>query len=643
MEYAIQISLLDDLSKQVKSMTENLAIMGKEVQRVNNKLDQTSPELERVSKATRRASKQTRGWLGEINNLNRSLKKATALVGAAFGFEKISSWTGQAIAGQQEVANSFGLTGQELDTVTNQVQRMSDIFGSDVNATLASSRNLMNSFGLDAQDSLGLMQRALDKGVSADTINSIASLAPKFQQAGISAEAFFAKMIQADRLGTAKELEQGLDHASKTLNNLAKNVNAQEALAALGFNPKAINKALQDGSMSVAQVIEEISNKVAENGEGSEKAAKALENIFGDSSKNMGIAIAMLQKDAPNALIQIENRTTTATAAQQKLFGAWSDIKNLITNTVLPVFVQVIDWIYANQEMIRVWSLRIGVVAGSFLAVWGAAKTIMGIQALVGGLTTAWQLLGLNIKIAEISQIAFNAVAMLNPLGWVVVTIAAIGLAIYALVEYWDDVTNFLAGMGEMLMKMNPLSWLIDALTWLFPAFGEAWEGFVSHFTEYAQKAWEGFTSFFIDPFNEWVNWFQGWWDWFTGEAAVEISATTEQSQKINANQQFKEASVIDLPKFGIEPKLPLAESIIMGRPEFIEKSTGTTNKSIGISQALGNVVGDSRQAKNITINIGKLIESFTIATTTVGENQAKIKEAVLNALMGAVNDANVI
>lgn len=51
---------------------------------------------------------------------------------------------------------------------------------------------------------------------------------------------------------------------------------------------------------------------------------------------------------------------------------------------------------------------------------------------------------------------------------------------------------------------------------------------------------------------------------------------------------------------------------------------------------------GDNGKIKNITINIEKLIETFTIHTATMGESMDQMRAAVLEALMGAVNDTQL-
>lgn len=70
----------------------------------------------------------------------------------------------------------------------------------------------------------------------------------------------------------------------------------------------------------------------------------------------------------------------------------------------------------------------------------------------------------------------------------------------------------------------------------------------------------------------------------------------------------------------------------------------GTTGKGGNKAGAgIAGVAGDSRAAKNLTININKLVESLEINTTNLRESGQRIREEVTKALLTAVNDVNII
>ncbi len=73
-----------------------------------------------------------------------------------------------------------------------------------------------------------------------------------------------------------------------------------------------------------------------------------------------------------------------------------------------------------------------------------------------------------------------------------------------------------------------------------------------------------------------------------------------------------------------------------------VDPTSGTLSTAGGRSYG-GSGSGDTGgKIKNITISIEKLIENFTIHTATVGESTEQLKAAVLDTLMGALNDTQL-
>ncbi len=73
------------------------------------------------------------------------------------------------------------------------------------------------------------------------------------------------------------------------------------------------------------------------------------------------------------------------------------------------------------------------------------------------------------------------------------------------------------------------------------------------------------------------------------------------------------------------------------------EQKTKTASTNGKVGKSLETTVSDARAAKNLTINISKLIESLNITTETFQESAEEMTEAVKKALLTAVNDANYV
>ena len=74
-----------------------------------------------------------------------------------------------------------------------------------------------------------------------------------------------------------------------------------------------------------------------------------------------------------------------------------------------------------------------------------------------------------------------------------------------------------------------------------------------------------------------------------------------------------------------------------------VDPTAGTLSTAGGGGSAGGSGSGEAGgKIKNITISIEKLIENFTIHTATMGESMDQMKAAVLDTLMGALNDTQL-
>lgn len=69
---------------------------------------------------------------------------------------------------------------------------------------------------------------------------------------------------------------------------------------------------------------------------------------------------------------------------------------------------------------------------------------------------------------------------------------------------------------------------------------------------------------------------------------------------------------------------------------------TGNTLSGASGTGGSGSGSDDGGKIKNITINIDKLVERFEIHNATVGESSERVKEVILETLMGALNDTQL-
>lgn len=109
-----------------------------------------------------------------------------------------------------------------------------------------------------------------------------------------------------------------------------------------------------------------------------------------------------------------------------------------------------------------------------------------GINAVLG----IWRFIA-SLNTATIAQWALNVAMNANPIGLIVLGIAAVIAAIVLVVKYWDTIKAAIARFASWILKNNPFAWLINIIEKIFPGFkaklGALWEWVKNLFL----KAWE--------------------------------------------------------------------------------------------------------------------------------------------------------
>lgn len=148
-----------------------------------------------------------------------------------------------------------------------------------------------------------------------------------------------------------------------------------------------------------------------------------------------------------------------------------------------------------------------------------------------------------------------------------------------------------------------------------------------------------------FDRFRATVN---GIWAWFkalfTSEDASEAfdnayNKTMQEAKKKREAENKKDADNKDDSTSSLDEELKRLQE------EMNRSNSSGQGNNLNISNNLNNTAttaaGD-KKIKNINITIDRLIENFTVSTTTLKESTERIKEIVLEAIVEAVNDVNL-
>lgn len=307
-----------------------------------------------------------------------------------------------------------GLTGDEMESVRNEVLAVSNTFGLEFTETIQSANTMSKAFGISVSESLKTMQDGLVSGANANGkfLDTIKEYPRYFKEAGLSAEEMVAISTQATKEGIFSD--KGLDTIKEGNIRLREMTTATAAaLDGIGISSKQVQKDLQDGSKTTFQVMQDVANKLKELPQSSAAVGSAIANIFGGPGEDAGLAyiemlgnieldmdkvkaksgdIAKAQEDELNATKELQDAMASlfdyTGGGFETMKAQLSTIAKKSLTAVIKGVVQAInyfiDW-YNDSLLLRGVIQTIG---GAFRGVWsvvrGAANLIIDAMKQVG-------------------------------------------------------------------------------------------------------------------------------------------------------------------------------------------------------------------------------------------------------------------
>jgi len=143
--------------------------------------------------------------------------------------------------------------------------------------------------------------------------------------------------------------------------------------------------------------------------------------------------------------------------------------------------------------------------AGTAALSMGKSLALSGLNALKASasfIVMALQGLGsfiVSMGTAIAAQWGLNVAMSANPIGLIIIAIAAVVAAIVGMIYYWDEIKAAIWSFIEWQLKNNPFAWLINLIDYIFPGakqaifdfFSSIWEWIKKNFIEPLEKAWE--------------------------------------------------------------------------------------------------------------------------------------------------------
>ena len=275
-----------------------------------------------------------------------------------------------------------------------------------------------------------------------------------------------------------------------------------------------------------------------------------------------------------------------------------------------------------SNNVIVAWigKLGIGILALLRFSTVGIFNAIKGVGALILSMITGGTV---SVGFAASASAAFRTVTTafysVPLIGWVTLLITVVGIAA---AYFWNTSAKFRAvlkgtwaafktcftGIGELAKNtFGAIGDLIKAAFKLDSSgIDAALKRLKAGFSDYGRQIGQAFNEAY--------------------DAEMAESAKKDPKKKPNGKKPDSNGSGAAVPEVTVPNVNP----------------TGTTLSGASGTGGKGSGSDGGGRIRNITINIDKLVERFEIHSATVSESSEKVKEVILETLMGALNDTQL-
>jgi hypothetical protein len=330
--YKIQSKTLTDLINRY----QNLAAQGREngkvakgmlaeIQKLDNglkKIDATVGRHQRNVGNYTSALDNLRGVGMKVTNMLGQLGLAMGVGAAVNSFFTLNNELAKA---EQTAKTLFDVSNEGAQKLAQEATKIAKVYGDDVNQVLKTANVLQEEFKMNEIDALKLIEASYEKGLnsSGELLQNTKEYSTQLRLAGLNAEQAMAFIAAANDKGVFSD--KGVDAIKEaTLSLREMTPPAVEALEAIGMSSTQIQSDIESGAKTYFQVIQEISAKTKEFGEGSQQAGMVLADIFKGAGEDAGQFIFTLD-EINTDFSQIEDTTTEYQKAVNNLTKSWYD------------------------------------------------------------------------------------------------------------------------------------------------------------------------------------------------------------------------------------------------------------------------------------------------------------------------------
>ncbi len=277
------------------------------------------------------------------------------------------------------------------------------MYDKDFREVLESANAMSKQFGISFQESMRLIEDGFVAGadVNGEFLENIKEYPAYFREAGLSASEFIAITTQANQAGIYSD--KGIDVIKEGNLRIREMTKATaEALEGIGISSKQVQQDLADGSKTTFNIMQEVSEKLAEFPESSSEVGTALADIFGGPGEDAGLQYILTLKDIDKNLDNVKDRAGELGELQEEQLRSQIELENTIAavfdttggsferlTTKAKVFindgiiniikgcVDIVNWFIRMYNKSIVVRGAVNSIVNSFKTMWEVAKFIL--------------------------------------------------------------------------------------------------------------------------------------------------------------------------------------------------------------------------------------------------------------------------
>lgn len=420
--------------EQWQRIQEDIARATRRLDDYRDALRASEEDINDLSEAAERFRQRNENWATAITGVNQFVELAEK-AGEALDFtNEISDLT-------VDIQRMTGTTGEELKALTDEAYRLAAVYNEDAGEIARAANAWSKQMGITFQQAYELINAGYEKGanLNGDLLDQLKEYGPQLKEAGISASQGIALMAKAGKEGIFSD--KAIDAVKEAGLSLREMGQPQlDALTGIGIKVKDL---AGKTSFEAAQMIAGAMQKATV-----QARQLALTDIFKGAGEDAGMGFIMGLADVDMDInnipsVQQSSESVNSWVADIKL--AFSDAFGGMTSYIT-TFAQFATGIASTITIVR------------------SLSAITWVQAIA-------------TKVATAAQWLWNAALSANPIGIVVIAIAAlVGGIVYAwnkfegfravlfgLWEVFKTVFNNIAGLFKVVFA--PVAEAFEAIT----------------------------------------------------------------------------------------------------------------------------------------------------------------------------------